>query len=48
MKTIRIFYTVNKTNPNKKWYQFWKPAFICKMYEMSVKKGIIVLGKEIK
>lgn len=48
MKTIRFLYSVNKINPDKKWYQFWKPSFICKTYDMSVKNGKVVLGKEIK
>ena len=34
-------------NKNKKWYQFWKPAWISKRYYLKVEDGFVITDEKL-
>lgn len=43
----RVIWAKQIENKNKKWYEFWKPAWILKKYYLRVKNGFVVIDEEV-
>lgn len=44
----RILWVKNVKNPNRQWFEVWKPEYIEEKYYLIMDRGYLVLGEKVE